>query len=73
MSDTSDFIGRLRAGDDIALMSETSNGIEVVRGTVQKAWSTMRITIDEFIVRDAYGKINSSIISIRYSKKASPR
>ena len=73
MSDTSDFIARLRVGDRVAVMVETVDGIEVINGTIAKAWSTMRITIDEFTIRDAYGNINSSIMSIRYSTKASPR
>ncbi len=54
-------------------MVETVDGIEVINGTIAKAWSTLRITIDEFTVRDSYGNINSSIMSIRYSTKASPR
>ena len=66
MSDTTDFLARLRAGDEVSMIVETDQGIKVINGTVQMPWSNLRISVGGFTVRDAQGHVDRSIMSIRY-------
>lgn len=73
MSDTTDFIRRLRSGDHVRVMvaNPLTDTIVVASGYINKHWSTGRIDLGYMglVIRNADFTINEDIMSIRYVKK----
>lgn len=73
MSDTTDFVRRLRSGDHVQLMVQTTDDGDwvVMKGYVHKGWSTGRIDLGHlgFVIRNDDWTINENIMSIRYLAK----
>ena len=83
MSDTSDFMKRLRGNDEVAVIYENDEGeIKILEGHVSKHWSTGLITVSPLpsndisnpqlvamIIREHDFTINRGIMSIRYLRK----
>lgn len=72
MSDTSDFVNRIRSGDRVRLMVELGDEIKVIEGIVAKQWSNGTIMVGDFELRHHDYVIHDSVMSIRYMKEATP-
>lgn len=70
MSDTTDFVRRLRSGDHVILMVEGREGIERIAGVVEKHWSNGTITVGDFKLRDFDYVIAGNVLAIRYKGKS---
>ncbi len=68
MTDTSDFVSRLRTGDKVRLKAKTRWDPIYIEGVISKAWSNGLIKCDGFVIRAWDFKINDDILAIRYSK-----
>ena len=70
MSDTTDFVRRLRSGDHVRIMVQTNaNGdMSAMSGYINKGWSTGRIDLGYlgFVIREHDYTINENIMAIRY-------
>ena len=69
MSDTTDFVRRLREGDLVSLLIEVGDEIKRIDGTVNKHWSNGTIMVGDFELRHHDWVIANNVMSIRYLKK----
>ena len=68
MSDTSDFVNRLRGGDKVCLLIELGDEIKKITGIVSKQWTNGTIMVGDFKLRHWDYAIDDSVMSIRYEK-----
>ena len=69
MSDTVDFVKRLRDGDRIRIIIELGDEHKVVEGIVRKQWSNGTIFVGDFELRHHDYVIANNVMAIRYLPK----